>query len=129
MGAGVAALGFWLFIAAAVIGGIWDGIRKREEAHKTLRQLLESQPNADEKLLAFVQSLVEGVRSRPDRDFLVAGLWLIPVAIGLAVLGYFVSRINAEALYPILGAALLAGCIGMGALVASWIMSVLERRG
>ena len=31
MGAGIAAFGFWLFIAAAVVGGIWEGVRKREE--------------------------------------------------------------------------------------------------
>lgn len=128
MGAGIAALGFWLFIAAAVIGGIWEGIRKREESHKTLRQLLESQPNADDKLIAVVQKLVEEEQSRPDRDFLVAAFWLIPVAIGLAGLAYFVSMNEPDARGPMIGVATLVGCIGVGALIASYVFKKLDGR-
>jgi hypothetical protein len=128
MGAGIAALGFWLFIAAAVIGGIWEGIRKREESHKTLRQLLESQPHADDKLIAVVQKLVEEEQSRPDRDFLVAAFWLIPVAIGLAGLAYFVSMNEPDARAPMIGVATLVGCIGVGALIASYVFKKLDGR-
>ena len=35
---GLAALGFWTFIAAIIVAGIWDGIRKREAQHETLRR-------------------------------------------------------------------------------------------
>ena len=39
---GLAALGFWTFIAAIIVAGIWDGIRKREAQHETLRRMIES---------------------------------------------------------------------------------------
>ena len=39
-GAGLAALAFWGFIAAIVVAGIWDGAKKREAQHETLRRML-----------------------------------------------------------------------------------------
>ena len=128
MGAGIAAFGFWLFIAAAVVDGIWEGVRKREESHKTLRQLLESQPNADDKLIAVVEKLVEEEKSRPERDFLIAAFWLIPVAIGFAALSSFVSMNEPDARAPIMGVAMMVGCIGVGALLASWLFKRLDGR-
>ena len=57
-GAGLGAMGFWLFIAAAVLGGIWDGIKKRETQHETLRRMLASDQPIDEEM---VDKNVDGV--------------------------------------------------------------------
>jgi len=48
IGAGLAALGFWGFVAVAVVAGIWDNIRKRDAQHETVRRLIESGQSADD---------------------------------------------------------------------------------
>ena len=37
LGAGLAALAFWGFVAALVVGGLWHEAKKREAEHETLR--------------------------------------------------------------------------------------------
>ena len=62
---GLAALGFWLFVAAAAVAGIWDGVRRRDAEHETLRRMIESgkQPSPElvDKLLG-----QERARARPQ---------------------------------------------------------------
>lgn len=48
---GVGALGFWIFIAAMVIGGIWADARKKAEKHETLRRIVEKTGTIDEAKL------------------------------------------------------------------------------
>ena len=80
---GLAAFGFWMFIAAVSLGGIWDGIRKREAEHETLRRMIESGKEPDK---AMVDKLI-GSRKKPERDLKVGGLIVIFVAPGLALMG------------------------------------------
>ena len=108
---GLASLGFWLFIAVCVIGGIWDGVKKREAQHETLRRIVESGKPIDEKLM---DKVLGGDRSdRPDRDLKVAGLITLAVAPGMLILGYFVG-----ALKELAGVAGLIGMVGLGLLIA-----------
>lgn len=51
LGAGLAALAFWGFIASVVVAGVWNDIRKREAQHETVRRLFESGRELDEKTL------------------------------------------------------------------------------
>ena len=41
---GLGALGFWLFLAAVVVAGIWFDAKKRESQQETLRRVVESGP-------------------------------------------------------------------------------------
>ncbi len=118
LGAGLAAIAFWTFIAAVVVAGIWDGIRKREPEHETLRRMMESGRPMDQ---ALVDKLLGG-NNRLDRDLKVAGLITLSAAPGLAALGWFLSLLSEKALLPLLGVAALAGFVGIGLLVASKFM-------
>ena len=60
---GLAAFGFWMFIAAAAVGGIWDGVRKRDAQHETLRRLIESGKQPDPELIDKVLA-VSGERTK-----------------------------------------------------------------
>ncbi len=107
---GLASLGFWLFIAAAVVGGIWDGVRKREAEHETLRRMVESGKPVDEALM----DKILGNNKRPDRDLKIGGLIVIFVAPGLAILGWFVGAFR-----ELIGVAGLVACVGIGLLAAA----------
>ena len=120
---GLAALGFWLFIAAAAVGGIWDGVRKREAEHETLRRIIESGKTPDQRLI----DKLLGTNKAPERDLKVAGLIVAFVAPGLAVMGWMVSLKEPDALMPIIGAAALVGFVGIGLLVAARYMARARR--
>jgi hypothetical protein len=112
---GLAALGFWLFVAAAAVGGIWDGVRKRDAEHETLRRLIESGREPDQEL---VDKLL-GNTKKPARDLTVAGLIVIFAAPGLALMGWVLSLQGKEVLMPLLGVAGLVAFVGVGLLTAA----------
>lgn len=112
---GLAAFGFWMFIAAVSVGGIWDGVRKREAEHETLRRMIESGKKPDQ---ALVDKLL-GHKKDPARDLKVAGLITIFVAPGLALMGWVIGLAEADAFMPLLGVAGLVGFVGIGLLIAA----------
>lgn len=112
---GLAAFGFWMFIAAVSVGGIWDGVRKREAEHETLRRMIESGKAPDQEL---VDKLL-GHKKDPARDLKVAGLIVIFVAPGLALMGWLIGLKEPDALMPLLGVAGLVAFVGIGLLVAA----------
>ena len=115
--AGLGAMGFWLFIAAVVVAGIWFDVRKRESQQETLRRVVESGQHLDpamiDKLLA-----AGGGPSRIDRDLKVGGLIVIFVSPGLAILGWFLEKLQPNLFDVMLGVALMVGFVGIGLLVA-----------
>jgi len=117
---GLAALGFWMFIGATAVAGIWDGVRKRDAEHETLRRMIESGKEPDK---AMVDKLI-GSRKKPERDLKVGGLIVIFVAPGLALMGWTISFVEEKVLIPLLGVAGLVLFVGIGLLVAS---NFLER--
>ncbi len=112
---GLAAFGFWMFIAAAAVGGIWDGVRKRDAEHETLRRMIESGQEPDP---ALVDKLI-GTRKQPERDLKVAGLIVLFVAPGLAVMGLLIGLQEKAAVMPLLGVAALVTFVGVGLLTAA----------
>ena len=112
---GLAAFGFWMFIAAVSVGGIWDGVRKREAEHETLRRMIESGKTPDQDL---VDKLL-GHKKDPARDLKVAGLIVIFVAPGLALMGWIIGLAQPDALMPLFGVAGLVGFVGIGLLTAA----------
>lgn len=120
LGVGLVALSFWLFVAAVSVAGIWDGTKKREQQHETLRRILESNRELEPEVMEKLMSLVGG-SGRPDRDFKITAMWILPIAPGVAALGYFISMVAEEALYPLLGVASVLAIMGAGFLIAGII--------
>ncbi len=115
--AGLGALGFWIFIGAVVVAGIWFDVRRRETQQETLRRVVESGKDID---VAMIDKLVKagGEQSRTDRDLTVSGLIVIFLAPGIAILGWFLAKLQPELMTVMLGVALLLGMLGIGLLVA-----------
>ena len=123
LGAGIAALAFWGFVAVAVLASTWNGIRKREAQHETVRRVIESGQPIDPELMDRLLKLGEGGSGRPDRDFKITALWMLPVSVGLAVFAPILGMVAPPAVAPMLGAAALCACMGAGWLVAARITS------
>ena len=115
LGAGLSALAFWGFLAAVVVGGIWYGLRERQAQYDTVRRIIESGQPVD---AALIDKIIGGNRP-PDRSLKIAGLIVIFVAPGLAVLAWFIGQLSEPWLMPILGAAALVAFVGIGLLVAA----------
>lgn len=114
-GFGMAAAAFWTFLAAVVVAGIWFAAREQREQHETMRRIVESGRDIDADV---IDRIFHGDK-RPDRDLKIAGLIVIFVAPGLAILGWFLGQTSEKALMPLLGVASLVAFVGVGLLVAA----------
>lgn len=112
---GLAAFGFWIFVAAAAVGGIWDSVRKRDAEHETLRRMIESGREPDPELI----DKLLGHKKDPARDLKVGGLIVIFVAPGLALMAWLIGLRDEGAFNALLGVAGLVAFVGIGLLVAS----------
>ena len=115
LGAGLAVFSFWGFIAAVVVAGIWYGLRERQAQYDTLSRVIESGQQIDDELV----DRILGSNKNPDRDLKIAGYITLSAAPGLAILGWFLSLMEDRVIYPLLGVAGLAACVGVGLLVAA----------
>jgi hypothetical protein len=115
VGAGVASLAFWGFMAAAVIVGTWDKAKKRETQHETLRRMIASGP-VDEGLM---KRLMVGEPKRADRELAIGAIVLFSIAVGLVLLGFVLRDAYETALTPLMGAAGVVACLAVGLWVAS----------
>jgi hypothetical protein len=122
VGAGLAAMAFWIFVAAVAVASYWDVIRKREAQHETLRRAIESGQQLDENVLNSLLTSNGSGSGRVDRDFIVTAYWILPVAPGLAAFALILGTEIPEARIPILGAAALVGCLGIGFFIAGKIV-------
>ena len=111
------ALGFWIFIAAIVVAGIWFDARKREIQQETLRRIVESGKEIDAAMLDKLIAAGKG-DSRQDQDLKTSGVIMIFIAPGLAIMGWFMSALAEPLLKILLGAAFLVAFIGIGMMVA-----------
>lgn len=115
LGAGLAALAFWGFIAAVVVGGIWYAVREKQAQHETLRRMIDSGKDLNEDAI----SRVFKENSRPERDLKIGGIVTVFAAPGLAVLGWFLADVSDEAFSALLGVAGLVAFVGVGLLIAA----------
>ena len=115
VGAGLAVVGFWLFVAGVVAAGIWDSIRKRDAQHETLRRLLEHGQPVDDELM----DKLLGVNPHPDRDLKVAAWIVLSLGPGMALMGWLMSFQSSGVFQPLLGVGLLLVCLGTGLWMAA----------
>lgn len=119
VGAGLAALAFWGFIAAIVVAGIWYDLRRKQSQQETVRRVVESGQPIDPALVDRLLAEGSGKRSRLDRDFKLVALILLPGAVGVALFGLVLGVQVPEARIPLLGISALVACVGIGFAMAS----------
>ena len=125
LGAGLAAVAFWGFLGAIVVGGMWYALRERQAQYEALSRLIESGQAVDEQL---VDKMLGG-KSRVDRDLRIAGLIVTCAAPGVAILAWAIGQVASAWFLPLLGVAALVACIGGGLLLAARFAARSYREG
>lgn len=121
--AGLGALGFWLFLGATVVAGIWYDAKRRESQQETLRRMVESGQEID---LDVIDRMIGKSNAKElERDLRVGALIILGIAPGLFVFSLFLGMIKPEARTALMGVSLLVAFIGGGMLTAS---RLIERR-
>ncbi|MGD8511137.1 MAG: hypothetical protein PVG80_11035 [Gammaproteobacteria bacterium] len=121
--AGLGALGFWLFIAVVVGGGIWYDAKRKEIQQETLRRIVESGKHIDPAVIDRVLGTSDA--KELERDLKIGALIVLAAAPGLFVFSLFLGMISPEARMAVMGASGLVAFIGGGLLMAS---RLVERR-
>ena len=120
LGAGLASLAFWGFVAAVVVGGMWYAIREKEAQHETIRRLVESGQTIDEELLGKLSLLGAGEK-RHDRDYKMIAMYILPIGVGMGVFGLVMGSQYPETLMPLVGVGAFLLIMGAGFLAAGKI--------
>ena len=130
--AGLAGLGFWLFLAAVVVARIWFDARKRESQQETLRRVVESGQHLDvaviDRMLGANGYRTGGRVHRPDRELKVSGIITMFVSPGLVILGWFLGRFNDKIFELMIGVGLLVLIVGIGLYVAGKMTERWQRQ-
>lgn len=116
------AIAFWIFLTVAAVAGIVADYKKRGLALEPLRAAIERGQQLDPQLIERLMA--------PDRHdqplnplyLKVGGVVTIAAGVGVAVLSFFVSQVVPISFYPVLGAGIVAVCVGVGLLVAARIV-------
>ena len=104
---------FWIFIASIVVAGIWYAYARNRETQKTIRLAIEKGTRLDAEM---IDTLVRRESGNPE-DYYIGGILCLACGVGLPILGYFIGKIAAEAFFPIAGAGILVGLIGISLLL------------
>jgi hypothetical protein len=114
---------FWIFFAIVVLAAIWFAVMRNRETQKTIRLAIEKGMQLDP---ALIDKLVTRKPAKPE-DFYIGGFVCIAVGIGLPILGYFVSRVEPSSFFPIVGAGILVGLIGISLVIGGILVGRREK--
>jgi hypothetical protein len=117
------ALGFWIFLAALLVGGMWKETRQQAEKHETLRRLVEKTGTIDEAKLKELFSAAPGEQVKPGggyRALRVTGTIIMFVAAGLGIIFATIGIVfgDRQAIVA-LGISAATGIAGLGVFFSS----------
>lgn len=124
----IAIVTFWMFITIVSVAGILYDYRKKRLAMETVRHAIEHGAQLDPALLdrlLWHQRAADAQEHALDPRLLrIGGIITVAAGIGLLPLALFIAQVQERARFPIMGAGVLAICVGIGLLISA---RVLER--
>jgi hypothetical protein len=112
-------LGFWAFLSISAVAGIMAEYKKRHLELEPLRAAIERGQQLD-------PSVIERLMAREQRSsqpepiyFRIGGILTVASGVGIGVLSFVVGQFAPQAFLKILGAGVLAVCVGVGLLISA----------
>jgi Domain of unknown function (DUF6249) len=118
MNASVVGVVFWIFVAVCVVAAAIGDYKKRKLAMEPLRLAIEKGQVLDPKV---VQQLMQEDRESEEVDpthLRIGGIITAASGVGVALASFLVAQVAPWALYPMLGLAVIALCVGGGLILA-----------
>ncbi len=110
---------FWIFVAVVVLAALWYAYARNREKQKTIRLAIEKGLQLD---AALIESLDKRKPARPE-DYSIGGFTCTAAGIGLIVFGFFIKQIEVKAFYPLVGAGILTGLVGLSLILTAKLLS------
>jgi hypothetical protein len=125
------AVAFWVFLTVSAYAAIKYDFRKRQLAMESLRAAIERGQPLEPAVVEHILARHSASEADDAEDLVpylqIGGIITIAGGIGVFIAAFFVGLQFPVAKLPMLGAGVLAVCIGVGLLVASRVLG--SRRG
>lgn len=117
---------FWVGVFTWFSIVAWSKYLREQERQKTLRAFAERGQPLDtqtlEKLFPKTALMPEQRADSPEtvaRGLMIGGIIVSSVAVGLAIAAQIIGQMERDALWGMSGGAAIAGCAGLGLIIAS----------
>ena len=124
IGIAAAAIGFWTFLASSAVAGIVADYKKRRLELEPLRAAIERGQQLDPAVIERLMAREQRASEPEPVYFRIGGIVTVAAGIGVGVLSFLLDRIAPQAFYPILGAAVVATCVGVGLLICARVIDL-----
>jgi hypothetical protein len=114
-----AAVAFWIFVAVTAVAGIIADYKKRKAVLEPLRLAIERGQQLDPAVVEQLLAREQKNQALNPEHLQLAGIITTTGGVGVALLALFVGHNAAWALWPIMGAGVVAICIGAGLLLGA----------
>lgn len=116
----IVGVAFWAFLAIAAVGGMISDYKRRRLELEPLRAAIERGQPIDPALLEQLMSR-RGDEGKPLEPLYlhIGGILTIAAGVGIALASLFIRALLPQFFLPLIGAGLLAVCVGVGLLIAA----------
>jgi hypothetical protein len=127
-GAYLVGVAFWVFVGAVSIAGIIADHKKRTLGVDLLRAMIEKGQPLDPALVEKVMSQQASDQRVDPTGLKLGGIIVTAIGIGLLPMAYFIGKLAPIAVYPILGASVIAIIVGVALLVGAKVVADARER-
>ena len=121
------AIAFWMFVAIAVVAGIIGEYKKRQLALEPLKAAIDKGQQLDPALVE--RLMAPTTEAGPNAlALLVGGVIVASAGVGVALFAFFLAHIAPVAFWPVLGAGVIALCLGLGIVIAGRLAERHQRQ-
>ena len=114
---------FWIFVAIAAVAGIAGDVIKRRQSLEPLRLAIERGQQLDPRVLDKLLAGTERAERIDPTHLQIGGIITAASGVGVALLSWFIAQVKPQAFYPIMGAGVVAICVGVGLLIAARVLA------
>lgn len=105
---------FWIFVAIAAVAGIAGDVIKRRHSLEPLRLAIERGQQLDPRIVEKLLRRSDDADRVAPAHVQIGGIITAASGVGVALLAFFIAQVKPQALYPIMGAGVVAICVGVG---------------